>query len=236
MKNKQNKKLLLVCLTAVAAMVILSITAGGGNLEPASPPAPTMHSLDEIYNMASSVGMPVWPLGVARTRSIAYVNINNGGVQGESTDPAHPNWIEALSASWQISQPVSAGTASSSGGKSTGSKVTFSEIYFVKEIDKASPQLAVYCANGKAIQTAMIEFTQIIAGSRKTYLKLTLNDAMVVSVMPVMSPRGKDDYTHLEQISLRYGKVEWRYTRYDSNGNPVETVKTNWDASKNKGG
>jgi type VI secretion system secreted protein Hcp len=232
MKNTQNKPVLVACLGATVC-ILFAVSAGGGNLEPASPPAPTMHSLDEIYNMAGSVGMPVWPLGAAKTRSLAYINFNAGEIPGESNEPNHPNWVEALSVSYILNQPT--GDASSAGGGSkTGGKVSFSEMYLVKEIDRATPLLATYCAGGKRLAHATVEFTQIIAGGRKTYLKLVLDDVTIWSDMPVMSPRAKDDFTHLEQVALRYGKIQWLYYRYNDQGQLIDTTDERWDVKLNK--
>ena len=231
MKNIRKKSLLFMCLTATVACTVFAMSAAGGDLEPASPPAPTMHSLEEIYNMAGSVGMPVWPLGAAKSRSMAYVS--NPEIPGESNEPAHSNWIEALSVSYMLSQPSGTGSSSAGGGK-TGTKVGFSELYFVKEIDSATPKLAMACINGKSYPSVVIEFTRIIAGSRKTYLKLTLQNVTVWSVMSVMSPRAKDDFTHLEQVSLRFARIEWQYKKYNDSGGLIDTITEQWDVKANK--
>jgi type VI secretion system secreted protein Hcp len=233
MKKIRNKSLLIAGLATMAACIMFAVSATGGNLEPASPPAPTMHSLDEIYNMAGSVGMPVWPLGAAETRSLAYINIGNLTIPGESNEPTHNNWIEALSVSYMLSQPSTAGTSSAGGGKS-GTKVTYSEMYFVKEIDRATPKLATACSNSDLFPTAVVEFTRMIAGSRKTYLRLELTDVTIGSLMQVMSPRAKDDFTHLEQVSLRYGRIKWRYYRYNDLGQLLDETQQEWDVKKNK--
>jgi type VI secretion system secreted protein Hcp len=237
MKNIRNKSLLFAGLAATAACILFAVSATGGNLEPASPPAPTMHSLDEIYNMAGSVGMPVWPLGAAKTRSLAYINIANLTIPGESNEASHNNWIETLSASYMLSQPSNTAAGSNDGGKGerTGTKVAFSELYFVKEIDRATPVLAKGCANGKRYNTVVIDFTRTIAGSRKIYLKMTLSDVTISSIMSVMSPRAQNDFTHLEQVSLRYSKIEWLYSRYnESTGALIDTTQERWDVAKNR--
>jgi len=48
MKDRQKRTLLSVGLMVLAALVLFSLTAGGGNLEPTLPPAPTMHTLEPV--------------------------------------------------------------------------------------------------------------------------------------------------------------------------------------------
>ena len=67
---------------------------------------------------------------------------------GESTDDKHKDWIEVLSYGLGIQQPTSA-TASSSGG-ATAERANFQDFTIVKALDKASPKLALACANGPA--------------------------------------------------------------------------------------
>jgi type VI secretion system secreted protein Hcp len=241
MKNIPNKTLLLTCLAATAVYIVFVMSASGGSLEPASPPAPTMHSLEEIYNMAGSIGMPVWPLAPAKSTSLAYVSMT--GMLGESNEPAHNNWIEALSVSYMISQAAESTSSSATGGKGdttkggsakSGTKVSFTDLYFVKEIDRSSPKLATSCASGKAIPNVVIEFTRMYGATRRTYFKVTLTDVVVRSVMPVMSPRTNDDFTHLEQISIRGGKIEWQYNRYDNSGNLLDSTTERWDVKASR--
>jgi len=54
METKKAKTTVVVGLLALAGLVVFSLTAGGGNLEPSAPPGPTMKTLDEVYNAATS--------------------------------------------------------------------------------------------------------------------------------------------------------------------------------------
>jgi type VI secretion system secreted protein Hcp len=84
----------------------------------------------------------------------AFVKID--GIEGESTDDKHAGWIEVLACDAKVSQRVSS-TASSVGGASA-ERADFSDFSFVKELDKASPKLALACAGGTHINTIIIEF------------------------------------------------------------------------------
>ena len=77
----------------------------------------------------------------------AFIKIE--GIPGESTDDAHADWIEVLSYSCGVSQPAS-GSASSGGGASA-ERADFQDFSIVKALDKASPKLALACADGTHI-------------------------------------------------------------------------------------
>ena len=66
----------------------------------------------------------------------AFLKID--GIDGESTDKKHKNWIEILSYSHGMSQPSS--IASGTGGL-TAERVSMSDFSVMKVLDKASPTL-----------------------------------------------------------------------------------------------
>lgn len=78
------------------------------------------------------------------------------GIPGESTDDKHKEWMEVSSFSWGAAQPTSP-TASSAGGASI-ERATFSDVTIAKTFDKASPKLALACADGTHIKEIVIEF------------------------------------------------------------------------------
>jgi type VI secretion system secreted protein Hcp len=78
-----------------------------------------------------------------------FVSID--GIDGESFDDRHPDWIEIMDYDLAVSQKVLR-SASSVGGAST-ERAGFSVFSFSKQLDKASPQLALACAAGTHIDT-----------------------------------------------------------------------------------
>ena len=238
MKNKQKRTLLSVGLIGLAALVLFSLTAGGGGLEPASPPGPTMHTLEQLYNLTSSLsvgsGQLTGPVAAAKVRSLAYMDVNAPGIEGESTDASHGGWIEVLAVYHSAKQP--AATSHSSVGGRSGRRAEFSDITLVKEIDKATPKLALFCAKGEHIPTVVIEFTMVepVTRNKVVYKKVMLEDVIVSAFTPVMSYRSNSEFTHLEEISFRYGKIRWEYTPYDALGNPGTTVTAGWSLETNK--
>jgi type VI secretion system secreted protein Hcp len=98
-------------------------------------------------------------------------------IKGESTDDKHKDWIEVLSFSHGLSQPVS---GSGTGGRSA-SRADFSTLNVVKVVDKASVDLNMYCAQGKHIAKVVLEVCQE-TGEKVCFWKYELEDVMVSSV------------------------------------------------------
>ncbi|MHC4460356.1 MAG: Hcp family type VI secretion system effector [Planctomycetota bacterium] len=238
MKDKQKRTLLSVGLIGLAALVLFSLTAGGGNLEPTSAPGPTMHTLEQLYNLTSSLsvssGQLTGPVAGAKARSLAYMDVNVPDIEGESTDASHSGWIELLAVHHSAQQP--AATSRSSVGGRIGRRAQFSDITLVKEIDKATPKLALYCAKGDHIPDLVIEFTMVepVTSNTVVYKRVELEDVIVSAFTPVMSYRSNDEFTHLEEVSFRYGKIQWTYIPYDSMGNPGTPIITGWDQTVSK--
>ena len=70
---------------------------------------------------------------------------------GESTDDDHKGWIEILSYSHAIRQPV---TASAGRAAARGEHEDFT---VVKPLDKSSPTLALYTCNGRHIPSVTLD-------------------------------------------------------------------------------
>jgi hypothetical protein len=79
----------------------------------------------------------------------AFVQIS--GIEGESTDEKHLEWIEIIRFGVGVKQTVS-NTASSCGG-ACAERADFEDFIFRKLLDKASPKLAQACAAGTHINS-----------------------------------------------------------------------------------
>jgi len=153
------------------------------------------------------------------------------GIPGDSTDDAHPGWIEILSYSHGVSQAI--GGSRSGGGAATAGRVDHQDLTIVKELDKSTPLLHLHCCNGKHIPSIEIELCR--SGEDKNlFMKYKLSDVVISSVTPSgMAGTSMPS----ESLSMNYGKVEWEYTATDaSTGAKGGAVKTFWDTEKNVGG
>ncbi len=155
------------------------------------------------------------------------------GVDGESSDDKHADWIELLSFSHGVSQS-SSGAASSGGGRSA-ERCDHQDFSVVKTLDKASPKLSLFCCNGTHIASVKMELCRA-GGDKQKYMEFAMSDVIVASVRPGGSAEGGEALP-LEEVSFNYGKIEWTYTETDhKTGKPKGDVKANWDLTTNKGG
>lgn len=150
------------------------------------------------------------------------------GIDGESTDDRHKGEIEIQSFSWGVSNSGSF----SSGGGGAG-KASFQDMHFTRRLDKASPALALACATGQPIRSAVLVCRKSGSdGQPVEYYKITLTDILVSSVATGGSSGGGDLPT--ESISLNFTKIEWEYLPTDASGLPGEPVRTEYDLRLNE--
>jgi len=151
------------------------------------------------------------------------------GIDGESTDNAHKNWIDVLSYSFGASSPASLG----SGGASSQGKVDFSDFHFTKYVDKSSPVLLFDLASGKHIPEALFDVVQSGGQSQQPFLQYKFDDLLLTSYNASGSGGGDRP---LESLSFAFRKVEMTYRPQDGKGGLGAPVTMFWDVSKNTGG
>ncbi|MEO6919699.1 MAG: type VI secretion system tube protein Hcp [Collimonas sp.] len=156
-----------------------------------------------------------------------YLQIN--GIKGESTDSAHKDWIECKSVQWEVLQPKSA-TASTGGGH-TAERCEHKDIVLTKIADLASPLLLQNCSSGKTIDSAKFEFLRADGkGDRIKYFEITLSNVLISDVTPSVA---EGDVLN-ESVSLKYSKVQWKYTQQKIGGGSGGNTSGGWDLSTNK--
>jgi type VI secretion system secreted protein Hcp len=148
------------------------------------------------------------------------------GIEGESTDDKHAGWIEVATFNAGLSQRTSA-TASSVGGASA-ERADFDDFSITKQLDKASPKLALACADGTHINTIIVEICR--AGAEKVkYMEYKMSNCIISSV----KTSGGGDFP-TEVVSINYGKMEWAYTvQKRQGGGAAGNVAGGWDLQKN---
>lgn len=152
--------------------------------------------------------------------------INIDGAKGESKDAKHKEEIDVLAWSWGMSQ---SGSFHTGGGGGAG-KVNVQDLSFTKYVDKSSPNLMLFCSNGKHLKEALLTVRK--AGENPLeYIKLKLTEVMVTSISTGGSG-GEDRLT--ENVTLNFAKYELDYTPQKPDGSGDAAVKVGWNISENK--
>ncbi len=156
----------------------------------------------------------------------AFIQI--AGIDGESTDDKHADWIEVTTFRTGLTQTVSS-TASSAGGASA-ERADFQDFSFSKQIDKASPKLALACADGTHIDTIMVELCR--SGTDKIkFMEYKLTNCIISGVTTNGNDGGE---LPTENVNINFGKVEWSYTQQKrQGGGAAGNVASGWDLEKN---
>ena len=149
-------------------------------------------------------------------------------VKGESKDKDHKDEIEIESFSWGATQLG----ASSHGTGAGAGKVSMNDFHFVMRNNTASPNLFLFCANGKHIKEAKLTCRKA-GGSQQNFLVVTMSDVLVSSYQTGGSGAGE---VPMDQISLNYSKIEIDYLAQDEKGNTKSAGKKWWDQKQNIGG
>jgi type VI secretion system secreted protein Hcp len=154
-----------------------------------------------------------------------YLKID--GIDGESHDQKHKGEIEIDSFSWGQTQT---GTAASNSGIGAG-KVAMQDVNFVMRVNKASPKIALACANGDHIKNAVLVCRK--AGkNQQEFLKYTFTDILVSSYHTGGSQQS--DLVPVDQFSLNFSKIECEYKEQKGDGTLGGTVKMGWDVKQHK--
>lgn len=148
------------------------------------------------------------------------------GIDGESTDDKHKDWIEIDSFSWGLGQAIIGedGTRPTGAGGGAG-KVQVQDFNFVKKIDKSSPVLMLSCATGQHMKEGVLIGRK--AGDKPLeYLKIKLTDILISGYQTGGSA---GDVVPTDQFSLNFAKIEFSYTPQDPRGGEGKTVTTTYD-------
>ncbi len=208
MEVKIKRTKVVASVLALAALVIFSLTAGGGNLEPTSPPGPTMKTLDEIYTAASSGGSSGQVSGTefaADSRSFIAMHIGEypGSGIGEGLEDAS----KVIDLEHTVMVPLDPSTGLPSSSRRHGL------LTIVKNIDKATPGLHKALCTGQILRDVVLDFYRLdpSTGQDLAYYKITLRNAMVVDIGPTTNFVTPDSYKHMERVSFVYEEIEWNW-------------------------
>jgi type VI secretion system secreted protein Hcp len=146
------------------------------------------------------------------------------GIDGESKDARHPKAIQLIYWEWTVSQQSNMHSGSGGGA----GKASFSDLEFKHEVDRASPNLFSYCAQGKHIPKAELIMRKS-GGNPLEYLKITMNDVLITKVNPTA-----DSNYSIETVGMSFSKIAQEYVVQNAQGGSAGAVTASFDIKANK--
>ena len=148
------------------------------------------------------------------------------GIEGESLDAKHTNWIDVDSWSWGENQPVQPATGSGAGV----GRVHFQDFRFTTRVSKASPKLFLACASGQHVKQAQL--VGVKAGkAQQEFLTWTFSDVLVTAYE---TAGDEDSDVPRDSVSLNFSKATIAYRAQKADGSLDTAVTAGWDSKTNK--
>ncbi len=143
------------------------------------------------------------------------------GIPGESVSIGRRGWIDCQEFNFGASRTHST------------VKASFQDVTLFKLLDKASPRLVLACAQGQALESAVLEIVRRNETGPIRVLQVKCSGVQVKSVD--LSAMADGDRPQ-ERVTLSYGAIQWTYTEIDSSGQSLKDILASWDLLSNSGG
>jgi type VI secretion system secreted protein Hcp len=149
-----------------------------------------------------------------------------GTLKGESVVKGFEDQMQILSWGWGMSQT---GTTHSASGGGAG-KVDVQDLHFTKNLDAASPTLALSCCKGTHYDSAVLTMRKA-GGTALEYVTITLTDVIITSYSMADSNGG--DLLQ-DTIALNFAKFKYSYQPQDNKGaKKGGAIDATYDIAKN---
>ncbi len=151
------------------------------------------------------------------------------GVDGDSTDAKHENWIEVVSYSHGIVAVIEVAS-----GLLTGTP-QHQDFTITKRVDKASPALAAKLCSNANIPEVKLELCRA-TGDKTTFMAYTLTDCRIAAFLPRGSGKAEDPLP-FEEVRFSYRRITWTYTATTPGGKGGDVYEAVYDvhAAENGG-
>ncbi|MEX1041302.1 MAG: type VI secretion system tube protein Hcp [Pirellulaceae bacterium] len=154
------------------------------------------------------------------------------GVDGESVDADHKDWINLLSVSQSLNRPMNFGA---SGSSRHTSSVNCGDVICVKEADKSTPKLIEAICLGKVFPTVKLDLVQSIGDTKRVpYMQWELKNVMVTDYSVGGETTSGSPPT--ESVSLNFEEIKWIYTQYGKDGAKKGSVPVTWKVEEGEAG
>ena len=124
------------------------------------------------------------------------------GIQGESTDRGHKDWIDAISVTWDGDKPPAGSVGTRSRTTGPGS------FTIVKRLDRASPLLRNKAGVNQKISGVVLETPGTGPDGRRGFWVYKMTDVTIRSI----KPSGGGSTVSQESVTLGYAKASVTFT------------------------
>jgi len=205
MKTKRAFVKLVLTLSVLALVAVLSLNVGAGSLEPSASPAPTMHTLGEVYNRVKQLVPENWAsmpshsqVAGAWAAHMTVVGDNQGLIEGSCEAEGKEETIVVVGNEHRVYWPTDSQT-----GLPMGSR-RHEHYTVLKYKDKSTPLLYRAMCQGEGINPVQIKFYRTDAmGQEEHYFTVTLENATIIEIREITP--------NLESVSFYYRRITWRW-------------------------
>lgn len=148
------------------------------------------------------------------------------GIDGESKDSQHINWIDIERFDIDASQPSN---MTSGGGGGLG-KVRYSDLTIFTNADKSTPTIFSYAASGKHIPKVEISINKA-GGTQVEFIRITLEEVIITHC----GYNGSLSGTNIPVIyKFQAARIKHQYWEQTDLGAKGAEVASGWDIKQNK--
>ena len=161
------------------------------------------------------------------------------GIEGQSTDVAHANWIDVVAFSHGASQETQYANQTNAAGRGVLEPLTF-----VHLLDKATPNLQKACLSGQNIATINVEVCAQIGGAKQKLYEVELTNCRITEakVQTVDGPtckesllcgvgRDANSLRLVEQVGIVAEQVKWTTHTFKTTGELGGDVQAGWNVA-----
>jgi len=203
MKKRKSLALTAAFILAWAVMAAFwPVPAVAGDLNPSAAPAPTMRTLEEIYNKVdslspasgNSVPSASDPTGATAIHMIVE-GANQGEFQGSCTAEGREGTIALVGYAHHVYVP-----RDPQSGQTTGTR-RHNDLFVSKYIDRSSPLLFRALCTGENLIRVTIRFYRTdLAGAIEHYYTIELDNAKIMAMQP--------SFPNFESLSFVYERIK----------------------------
>ena len=149
------------------------------------------------------------------------------GIDGQSADKGHANWIEVFEIDHGAMQNVTMQRGADVAGRGQ-----FLPFRFTHAVDKATPKLQQFCMNGQKIAKAEFASCRAIAGAQVPVYEIKMENVKVAKA-EVKTIEREGTVEIIEEVELVVGKLTWKVTPIKADNTKDGAIEAAFDQIAN---